>query len=230
MKQQGILQILSSLISLYPLNDQERSQLNARVAEAEKRTGAQLVLSVVERCDDYPELPWKAFALGVGLASLIWLAVDMLNPFWISGMAVLFLVVIILAAGALCALLCVLVPGFARFFLDKERSELEVLQYAESTFLSRELFTTSGRTGILLLIGLFERQVVIRPDTGLEDRLNPSDLHKIIDAMTGPLSSGRIAEALEAGLSGLESALTDTRPLKAGQNELPNDLIEEKGP
>ena len=46
------------------LTDLERNGLDQRVAEAEKRTGAQVVLAVVKRSDTYAELPWKAFALG----------------------------------------------------------------------------------------------------------------------------------------------------------------------
>ena len=45
------------------LNNQERSQLDRRIAEVEKRTGAQIVLAVIERSDSYAEIPWKAFAL-----------------------------------------------------------------------------------------------------------------------------------------------------------------------
>ena len=52
------------------LTQQERARLKGRVAEAEARTGAQLVVAVIDRCDAYPELPWKAFALGVATTSL----------------------------------------------------------------------------------------------------------------------------------------------------------------
>jgi len=212
------------------LNDKDRSQLNAYVAETEKRTGTQIVLSVIERCDVYPELPWKAFALGVALASLVLLAMDILRPDWVSVATILLAVVIILSAGAVCALLCIFVPGFARFFLDEERSEVEVRQYAESLFLSRELFATKERTGVLLLVGLFERQVVVLPDTGLDGRLNLTDLQEIIDQMTHMLASGQIAEALGKGLICLEKVLSDTKLLKSEENELPDEIIEEEGP
>lgn len=81
------------------LNDQERLRLDQRVAEVEKRTGVQIVLSVIERCDSYSELPWKAFALGAAIVGLSISAVDMLRPGWASGTSVLFAVATTLAAG-----------------------------------------------------------------------------------------------------------------------------------
>ena len=139
------------------LPDQVRIALDRRVAEAEKRTGAQIVLAVVRRSDVYAELPWKAFALGAAVAGTGAVMFNLQRPAWNSGAAVLFSVVATLAVGAACALLCVLVPGFARLFLDAHRAEVEVKQYAESLFLSRELFATRDRIGVLLLVSMFER-------------------------------------------------------------------------
>ena len=211
------------------LNEQERQRLDKRVAEAEQRTGAQIVLSVVERSDVYAELPWKAFALGAAGAGLAVAVLDLLRPGWDSSTAVLAAVTATLIAGAACALACVSLPGFARLFLDAQRAEMETRQYAESLFLSRELFATRGRTGILLLVSLFERQVIMLPDTGLSKRLGSAAAQGIIARMTPPLASGQVAQAFEAGLAGLEAALGATAPAAVG-NELPNGIVEEKGP
>ncbi len=211
------------------LNDQERRHLDQRIAQAEKRTGAQIVLAVIERSDDYPELPWKAFALGAALAGLAVALLDLL-PGWSSSFAVLQSVTATLAAGAVCALLCVSVPDFARLFLDANRADMESRQYAESLFLSRELFATSQRTGILLLVSLLEREVVALPDTGLKQRLSQDTLQGIIGRMTAILSTGRVSRALEEGLAALEAVLAPASPVPFGRNELPNTIVEEKGP
>ncbi len=211
------------------LTEQEQQHLDKRVAEAEKRTGAQIVLAVVERSDVYAELPWKAFALGAAVAGLAVTVLDLLRPGWSSSTAVLFSVTATLIAGAASALACISLPDFARVFLDAHRAEGETRQYAESLFLSREVFATRKRTGILLLVSLFERQVVVLPDTGLNDRLGRDALPGIIGSMTLPLASGRVAAALEAGLAGLEGALEATVPAVAAANELPNTIVEEKG-
>lgn len=212
------------------LNDQERKHLDQSIAEAEKRTGAQIVLAVIERSDSYPELPWKAFALGASLAGFAAVILDMLRPGWTSSFAALLAVTTALAAGAACALLCVFVPGFGRLFLSAHRAGAEVRQHAQALFLTHELFATHQRTGVLLLVSLFERQVVILPDTGLHKRLGQDAMQKIIARMSVALASGQFARALEDGLDSLEQVLSSAAPAGSGENELPNNIIEEKGP
>jgi len=60
----------------HTLNDEERSRLDKDIAEAEKRTGVQIVLAVIERSDSYAELPWKTFALGSSVAALLAVAMN----------------------------------------------------------------------------------------------------------------------------------------------------------
>src|SRR5512140_1281165 len=124
------------------LDDRRRQELDRRVAEAERKTGAEVVLAVARRCDSYPELPWKAFALGVAVTGLAACAWDALHPSWTPDALVLLAVAASLATGATCALLCVLLPGFARIFLDRHRADAETLQYAQSLFVSRNLAST----------------------------------------------------------------------------------------
>jgi putative membrane protein len=214
----------------HTLNDQERKHLDQRIAKAEKRTGAQIVLAVIERSDSYPELPWKAFALGASIGGFAAVILDMLRPGWTSNFAALLAVTGALATGAACALLCVFVPGFGRFFLSAHRAGAEVRQHAQALFLTHELFSTHQRTGVLLLVSKFERQVVILPDTGLHKRLSQDAMQKIIARMGVALVSGQFARALEDGLDSLELALNSTAPPGSGENELPNGIIEEKGP
>ena len=211
------------------LSETERAWLDRRVAEAEERTGAQIVLSVSERSDVYAELPWKAFALGSAVAGCSVVLLDLLRAAWSSPAMVLVAVTATLLAGTAAALLCVTVPGFARLFLDKDRAGVEARQYAESLFLSRELFATRGRTGILLFVSLFERTVVALPDSGLEKRLGPDALQAIISAMTHALAEGQVASAFGAGLTGLEQALTGAATDDVSENELPNRIVEEDG-
>jgi putative membrane protein len=124
--------------------------------------------------------------------------------------------------------LTLLIPGFAWRFLSAFRAEVEVQQYAKSLFLSREVFATSKRVGILVLVSLFERKVVILPDSGLSDQLTKDTMQKIIVAMTLFLKRGEIYRAFEAGLDALSQTL-DAKVDGTGKNELSDEIIEEKG-
>jgi putative membrane protein len=212
------------------LDEQERRHLEQRVADTEKRTGVQVVLAVIEKSDSYVELPWKAFALGAAVAGLAVVLSGLLWPLWSRPFTMLLAVAATLIGGSVCALLCVALPGFARLFLDAHRAEVETRQYAESLFLSREVFATRGRTGVLMLVSLFEKRVVILPDTGLRPSLNADALQDIVNRMTAPLAVGHVGRALEAGLEGLEDVMGSGSTAATRVNELSNRIVQEKGP
>ncbi|MFC1883841.1 TPM domain-containing protein [Thermodesulfobacteriota bacterium] len=212
------------------LNDQERNRLDQRIAEAEKITGAQIVLAVVKRCDSYPEIPWKAFAVGASIGALVVFLLELFFFSWMPQTTLLVGVVsVTLFAGIAFVLLTVSMAGLARIFLAENRAEEEVRQYAESVFLDRELFATSQRTAILMLVSMFERKVMILPDTGLRDFLDKETIRTIISSMAPILAAGDLARALEDGLKGLEKVLSGKIEKEASSNELANDIIEEKG-
>ncbi|HPQ43935.1 MAG TPA: TPM domain-containing protein [Syntrophales bacterium] len=210
------------------LSDDDRSSLDTRIAETEKRTRTQIVLTVIQRSDTYAELPWKAFALGASVAGLVLLLLDWWLYDWYPHVTALITVVGMLACGALFALLTVLIPRFAKCFLSDHRAELEVEQYAKSLFLDRELFATQKRTGILFLVSVFERRVVILPDRGLDERLKEEDVRNMIAAMMPSLRRSQIRQAFDAGLDHLSHILATSEP-DAGDDELPNEIIEEEG-
>jgi putative membrane protein len=91
------------------------------------------------------------------------------------------------------------------------------------------MFATRRRTGILLLVSLFERHVVVLPDTGLGQRLSQDDLQVIITRMTTALKKDRVEWALEEGLSSLKDVIAGKAIGESGENELPNGIVEEKG-
>jgi putative membrane protein len=211
------------------LSDIDRALLDKRIAEAEKKTKAQIVLATVKRSDNYAEIPWKAFAFGSSVSGFFVFLLDLLIPGWIADSEILSPVVIILSTGALFALLTLLFPVFARLFLSGNHKETETRQYAESLFLSRELFATEGRRGILLLINQFERQVVILPDKGVRDRLSIDVMNSIISKMKQYLKQNEVRNAMETGLDELIVALCRTGSATPDKNELSNDIIEEEG-
>lgn len=211
------------------LTDNDRSLLDQYIAETEKQTRAQIVLASVMRSDSYAEIPWKAFALGASIASLITMYMVLFVLGWLTETLILFSVAVILATGAIFALLSVLFPGFATLFLAPQRKESETMQYAESLFLSRELFSTEDRRGILLLVSQFERQVVILPDKGVRNLLSDEVLKDVISNMTLHLRRNELRQAMETGLEGIHTALSSPVLGWNDSNELSDEIIEEEG-
>ncbi|TFG44587.1 MAG: hypothetical protein E4H43_00125 [Bacteroidia bacterium] len=211
------------------LSDNDRSLLEKRITEAEKITRTQIVLALVGRSDSYAEIPWKAFALGASLTGLLVFSLDLILLTWIQDTTVLISIVTTLAVAAFVVLLTILFPGFARLFLSDSRAETETRQYAESLFLSRELFSTARRTGILLLISRFERKVVIIPDKGLSNLVNQDNLMSIVALMKQPLAKNEFRQAMEIALDELIRIIEPCPSDEEVANELSDKIIEDKG-
>jgi putative membrane protein len=213
------------------LQPAESDAIDRRIAAVEARTGVQVRVAVVPRSDSYVELPWKAFALGASLAAFAVVVADSWLQPWLTPATTLLHAVAILGSAAACALLAIFVPAFARLFLRETRRHATVKEHAESLFLRHELFATRRRTAVLILICRFERQVEIRPDTGLHERVGEAEWHRVIDTMAPHLREARPFHALEAGIAAVESLLV-SKGFHAdadATNELPNRPIEESG-
>lgn len=211
------------------LTNTDRTLLNKHITETEKQTRAQIVLASVMRSDSYAEIPWKAFAFGASIASLLTIYMDLFVLGWLTETLILFSVAVIFAAGAIFALMSVLFPGFATLFLAPQRKETETMHYAESLFLSNELFSTKDRRGILLLVSQFERQVVILPDKGVRNLLSDEVLKDVIINMTLHLRRNELRKAMETGLDGIHAALSSPESGWTDKNELSDEIIEEEG-
>jgi putative membrane protein len=209
------------------LDNEEKSRLEESVKKAEVQTGAQIVLAVVRRSDNYPEVPWKAFASGVSLASLTFFVIYYFSGSQVREAALLFPVAAVLVAGAMFAVLAVIITPFARLFISRNRKETEAFQYAGSLFLSRGLYETKKRDGILLLVSIFERRVVLMPDTGVRELLSDDVIKSIISVMIPLLKKKRVGDAMKTGLDGITDAIGTSRTTKPGLNELSDKIIEE---
>ena len=212
-------------------NEAEAATVESRVRAVEAGTGAQVVVAIVGRSDVYHGLRWRAFAFGAGLAALALVASDLLRPDWITAHAALVHALAILGVGALLALIAHFSSTFARLFLERDRAQTEVRQYAQALFLERELFTTNERNTVLILASLYERVVVVWPDTGYRGRVPEADWRRVVDPMLPAMRAGHVSDALAASLTALEALLVekDCRWQAGGGNAFADRPIETPG-
>jgi putative membrane protein len=213
------------------LSTDEAASLDRAVARLEGRTGIQIVPAVAGRSDAYPEIPWHAFAAGAAFSALILVIADRLRPTWVTSQTAVLHATIVLAAGAVCTLAAAFIPPIARLFLRAVRADEEVRQHAESLFLRRDLAGTRQRTGLLLLVSLFERRIEIVADRGFDGRVTPAEWQAVIARMTPHCANRRPFEALRDALAAVDDLLTAKgfRGSEGMANELPDAAIEEDG-
>lgn len=213
------------------LTEPQSKQIRELGRSLEMRTGVEFISAVVGKCDTYPEIPWKAFAMGSVLSALAAAVVVYLQPQWPSGGTALIHLAWILAAGATAAMLTPFWPAFGRLFLDRHRAEAEARQYAQGVFLEHQLFQTDRRQAVLLLIGIFEHQVVILPDTGVSEALPEAQLEAVIARLTPHLRRRDYFQALVEGISCIEAELVQAGFTAQGdpRNQIDTDLLQHKG-
>jgi putative membrane protein len=214
------------------LDTQAEAVIRQRVAALENAAGIEVATAVIARADSYPEIPWKAFALGVSVAALGVVAIAARRPGWEAFEAIAETAVIVLAAGATAALATIWSAPFARWFLPVSRREAETLQYAQAMFLESGLSGTTHRNGILLLVSLFERQVVAIADSGLREKIGASGLGPVIAVVTGRLANASLPDALLDGLTKLEEILVANGFHAPAErvNELPDAVLQQREP
>lgn len=209
----------------------EEGRIRSAIGQIEAKTGVQVLAEVIGKADHYPEAPWKAFALAGSLASLGLAVQGAVDPPWLGAVHAAIYAIVVLGVGAVAALATAMLPAFARLLIPSARLEGEVEQYARACFLEREVFGTRGRTGVLVLVSLFERKVCILPDTGLAARLPAGALAAVVAQMRPQLSRGARFAALLAGLAALEQILLGAgfRGAPGAPDEIPDELVQGEG-
>ncbi len=207
----------------------EHAQIRAQAEAIEARSGVEIVAAVIARADSYPEIPWKAFALGTALSSALLLALALLRPHALSGGEVLAVAAMVFGAGLSAALATVLLPPFARLWLDAARAETEVRQYAQALFVEHDLARTAERRALLVLVSEFERRVVVLPDRGLA-RIAPHEWAAVVAAMTPLLRAGQTGAALAAGLEAAAARLQAAGFTAAAADAIGAELLTPRSP
>jgi putative membrane protein len=213
------------------LSSAEASTIAARIADVEAGTGVQVVVAFVGRAARYPEARWKAFALGVSASALVVGGWALSRSGWDMAGSAFGGIVAILAAGIANALLATYLPSCQRWYVRHNRAAAEVRHYAEGLFLARELFATPERTTVLIVVGLFERVVVVHADRGFADRIAEAEWEAVVAPMAVALRSGERTGAVEAGLAALRSLLERRGFVATGARtrNLPDRPLEERG-
>ena len=209
------------------LTKNDHKLLESLISKTEKQTNSQIVLAVVQRCDAYPQVPWKAFSFTISLAMLFFMARELFIPGWTIN-APIAQILYAMAIAVFFSLLTVFLPFFARIFLSAQEMETEVRQYAESLFLRKKIYATEKHNGVLIMLSLFERQIIIIPDNAIKEILSDEKSQNIIAVMRPFLRQNKIRLAFEKGLEQYYQLLKSTK-VDDNENILPDGIIEEKG-
>lgn len=177
----------------------DREAIAAAVREAEQLTGGEIVPVVVDASDEYEVATWRAATVGALTASLLAALVWVAGEVW-SSFLVAWIALPAPAGAATGALLIRLFPALRRAMIGREIMEHRTDHRARQAFLEAEVFRTRERTGILIFVSLFEHQVEVLGDAGINARVQQSEWQEIVDEIVAGMRRGTPAQALMAAI------------------------------
>ena len=175
-----------------------RADLDALAAacrEAEAKTGAEVVVYAVRRCDPYAGSRWRLGALGAMVAFLGVGLARLGHEGWQGGEALLLWGLPALVLGIAAGYLLGTWGPIVRRLADDEIDRVVELR-AAAAFVEEEVFDTRDRTGVLLFVALFEHRFLVLADAGIRGRVEEGVWDGIVRDTVQGFREGRGRDAL----------------------------------
>jgi len=185
---------LSNHISKF-FSPEDLARIVDAVRKAEARTAGEIVPYVVEASDDYEESVWRAGGLTSALCLGLFVSTRNFTDVWFP-LRFDEAALITLGASVIAMILVWGVRPLRQFFAGKEVMNRRVEQRAAEAFLAEEVFKTRERTGILIFVSLFEHEVMVIGDSGINTKVQRSDWEDVTRSVLEGMNSGRPADGL----------------------------------
>jgi putative membrane protein len=212
-----------SLKSRFSTPDLER--IKSAVRTAEDKISGEIVPVFVEKSGYYSIANYRAAVVSGALAFLLIIFSDRYYPALAIYDPLLIFIVAILF-GVVGAVASNFIPFVQKFFVGQKHLDRSTKQRAETLFLQEEVFNTRHRTGIMIFISFFEREVIVMADRGISKVVEQKDWDKIVQGITQNIKKGKVIEGIEAAVLRCGEILLEKGFVKTVDdvNELRDDL------
>jgi putative membrane protein len=201
------------------LTDEDRQEIAAAIAEAERRTSGELVAVVAGAASGYRHIAILWPALIALLMPAVLLTVRPETGAWPLYLMQAGLFVVLALIAHLPAVRPALVP---RSIKRRRASRL-----ARKQFFEQGLHLTGARTGVLIFVSVAEHYVEIIADGGINSVVPPGTWDQAVAEFVERVHAGRITEGFLAAVALVGDQLAEHFPGRAEDvDELPNRLIE----
>ncbi|MCA9662031.1 MAG: hypothetical protein KC486_27070 [Myxococcales bacterium] len=201
------------------LSDEGQAAIEAAIEAIERRSAAEVVVSVHRRSGAYGGAKVVFGVLVAVAAQLFFLYSDVEFPLPLFVVGPLALGLLGAALGR--------VPLLERLFAGPLRTRVQVRLAAEAAFYRHGVGHTRERTGVAVFISLLERRVEVVADSGVLRQRPIEPWEAAVAALQAALARGGEVEAVTAALRQLGDVLALCLPWRDGINELENDVRED---
>lgn len=205
---------------------QDLERIKAAVKSAEDKISGEVVPVFVEKSGYYNIANYRGAFVGASLAFIVIIVLDRYFP---SGPVVydpMLIFLFTLLAGLLGALLTHFFDPLKRLLLNQAHLDQATRKRAENAFLEEEVFATRHRTGIMIFVSFFEREVIVMADRGISKVVEQKEWDKIVTDIIVNIRNNKVTDGLEAAIKRCGEILLEKGFLKTVDdvNELKDDL------
>lgn len=206
----------------FHLSDDDREHLKSVIGEMEKRTEGEIRLVIARRSTPDGHLPailWLILMV-CGLLALLSLRFELAFAFrwwWVPAM---------MAGCFVLAHFFARWPVLQRLLSNPADVHHHVWHRAELEFYREGLSQTTGKTGILLFLSLFERRAVVLADVGIHNKLGDGNWNHVVKTIVSAAQTGEWRSRLEEAIRECGGLLATHFPAsKPHSNQLPDDIV-----
>lgn len=197
----------------------QQQQIEAAVKAAEMTTSGEIVPMVIDTSYEYP----RAELIG-GIT--MGLACGLLGSWAFGGESIWWFLPIFLVSFVIFFTLVRYCPALKRRLIHPDELTAETREKALVLFLEHGLHETRDKTGILILISLFERRVVVLADSGINAKVPERTWDEVVALVLAGLKNGKACEALCSAITRCGELLSGNFPRKDDDtDELPNLIM-----
>src|SRR5882757_2524836 len=200
--------------------DQDFERIKAAVKESESKISGEIVPVFVERSGFYTIATYRSAMI---VASLFFLMVILLDRYMPS-LAVydpLFIFLVVSLGGILGAAIPHFVQPAKRWFINQKHLDEATRKKAENAFLQEEVFNTRHRTGIMIFVSFFEREVIVMADRGISKVVDQKEWDNLVRMVTTSIDKGKLVDGIEAAIKRCGEILQEK-----GFDKTPDDVNE----
>lgn len=203
-------------------SSEEQQKIEAAVKAAELTTSGEIVPLIVDASYEYPRaelIGGVTLALACGLfASWAW-----------GGESIWWFLPVFIVTFLISFTLIRRCPALKRKLIHPDELTLETQEKALVSFLEHGLHETRDKTGILILISLFEHRVVVLADSGINAKVPEHTWDEIVTMILPGLKNGQACSTLCAAITRCGELLAESFPRKEDDtDELPNLIVPEQ--
>jgi len=204
---------------------QDLECIKAAVHQAESKISGEIVPVFVEKSGPYSAANYRAAMVTGASAFLLVILFDRYMPsLAIYDPLLIFLSVVVF--GLVGGLASNYIDLIKRMFVPQHDLDQTTRQRAETAFLQEEVFNTRHRTGIMIFISFFEREVMVIADRGISKVVEQKEWDKMVQGIIQNIRMGKVVNGMETAILRCGEILLEKGFLKTEDdvNELKDDL------